>query len=524
MSNQAFHLIAIVLYFIAMLAIGYYAFRKTTDHEGYMIAGRSFPGWVAALSAGASDMSGWLMMGLPGAVYVSGLVDGWIAVSLTIGMYLNWRLIAPRLRAYTEVSGNSITIPSFLENRFKAPSRRLRLISGFTILVFFTFYVSAMMVAGGVFLEASFGTSYLTGMILVAAVTMLYTLFGGFLGASLTDVMQGLLMMLALLIVPLAAVIQLGGPGETVSAIREIDPAHFSLVGDSSTGVAAVFVIISALTWGMGYFGQPHIIIRFMAMRNPATAVSGRRIGISWMAISLIGSVAGGLIGVAYFERAGVNLDDPETVLLAMSEALLHPIVAGFIFAAVLAAIMSTVSSQLIVCSSALVEDIYTVFARHKRSSKFLLRMGRFGVLVVAIVAILLAINPSDTILSLVGFAWAGFGAAFGPIILLSLFWRKLTELGTVSGMATGAVVVFVWSALDTPLYELGPGFVASLLVAVVVSKFTYHPNPTIDREFTLAMERARRQKKAVETTGGLAATRVPPVADDVPNDFDASR
>ncbi|WP_435748867.1 sodium/proline symporter PutP [Microbacterium sp. PMB16] len=487
MSDQIFTFAALGLYFAGMLLIGWIAFRRTDDHEDYMLGGRNLPPWVAALSAGASDMSGWLVMGLPGAIYVSGLIEAWIAVGLTIGAYLNWLLVAPRLRAYTEVSRNSITVPSFFENRLRDTSRLLRILSGVVILVFFTLYISSGMVAGGVFFESSFNGDYLTGMLLVTGVTLAYTLFGGFLGASFTDVVQGLMMVIALIVVPVAAVIAIGGLGETATIIGEIAPDHLSLLSGTALTGGTLLAIVSALAWGLGYFGQPHIIVRFMALRSPQEAKSARRIGISWMVVSLGGAVISGLVGIAYIAKSGTDLTNPETVVLLMSQTLLHPFVAGLVLAAVLAAIMSTISSQLIVCSSALVEDLYRVFRRTPPSNRTLVIMGRIGVLAVTVIAGLLAISPNDTILGLVSFAWAGFGAAFGPIILLSLFWRKLTNWGALAGMFVGAATVFIWKAFDTALYELLPAFVLAFVAAVVVSLVTYKHDDEIQQEFTEA-------------------------------------
>ncbi|MFJ4045717.1 sodium/proline symporter PutP [Microbacterium sp. NPDC089987] len=486
MSDQIFTYVALGLYFAGMLLIGYIAFRRTDDHEDYMLGGRNLPPWVAAISAGAADMSGWLVMGLPGAIYLTGLIEAWIAIGLTIGAYLNWLLVAPRLRAYTEVSRNSITIPSFFENRLRDTSRTLRIVSGLIILIFFTLYISSGMVAAGVFFESAFNGDYLFGMLLVGGITLLYTLFGGFLGASLTDVVQGLMMVIALIVVPVAAIIAIGGFGETGTLIAENAGAgHLSLLGGGAVTGGTILAIVSALAWGLGYFGQPHIIVRFMALRSPQEAKSARRIGISWMVLSMFGAVISGLVGIAYMAKQGIELDNPETVVLLMSQTLMHPFVAGLILAAVLAAIMSTISSQLVVCSSALVEDLYKVAQRTPPSQKRLVLMGRMAVLVVAVIAIVLAITPNDSILGLVSFAWAGFGAAFGPIIILSLFWRKLTNWGALAGMFVGAATVFIWKALDTGLYELLPAFVLAAVAAVVVSLMTYRHNEEIQQEFT---------------------------------------
>src|SRR5690554_715314 len=471
----------------AMLLIGWFAFRRTKSLDDYMLAGRGLRPGVAALSAGASDMSGWLLMGLPGAIYVAGLVEAWIAIGLTIGAWLNWKFVAPRLRAYTEVAGNSITIPSFFERRVRDSSRILRVVGGLIILLFFTFYVSSGMVAAGVFFESTFGADYLMGMLVVGGVTILYTLFGGFLGASLTDVAQGLLMFAALIVVPVVAIINMGGLGETIAAIEAVDPARLNiLTGGTALG------IISAAAWGLGYFDQPHIIVRFMALRNPQEATAARRIGISWMMLTCLGAISTGLIGIGYFAaHPEVSLDNPETVFLVLSQILFHPFVAGLVLAAVLAAIMSTISSQLLVCSSALVEDLYKIFGRNLSAQTQVL-LGRLGVLVVAVIAALLAIDPRSNILGLVAFAWAGFGAAFGPIILMSLFWRRLSAMGALAGMIAGAVVVGYWGnvpELKAQMYEIVPGFIACAVVAVVVSLVTSRrDDEEIQREFS-AME-----------------------------------
>jgi len=505
MSDQIFTFVALGLYFTAMLLIGWMAFRRTSTHEDYMLGGRRLPSWVAALSAGASDMSGWLVMGLPGAIYASGLIEAWIAIGLTIGAYLNWRLVAPRLRAYTELSRNSITVPSFFENRLRDKTRLLRMCSGIIILVFFTLYISSGMVAGGVFFEASFHGDYLTGMLLVTGVTLAYTLFGGFLGASFTDVVQGLMLVLALIVVPTSAVIAIGGFDETTTLITELAPDHFSLLSGTALTGGTTLAIVSALAWGLGYFGQPHILVRFMALRSPQEAKSARRIGISWMIISLVGAVFSGLVGIAFVARNGADLTNPETVVLLMAQTLLHPFVAGLVLAAVLAAIMSTISSQLIVCSSALVEDIFAVLRKTPPSEKRLLTLGRVAVFTLALVAAVLALVPDDTILGLVSFAWAGFGAAFGPIIMLSLFWRRLTNWGALAGMLVGAISVFAWKALGTGLYELLPAFVFATLSAIAVSLVTKRQDAEIDREFAdartmLALANAPRSSRRAAT------------------------
>ncbi len=501
MSDTAFQTLAMVAYMVAMLAIGWYSYRKTHNLSDYMLGGRELSPAVAALSAGAADMSGWLLMGLPGAIYAAGLAEAWIAVGLTVGAWLNWKFVAPRLRAYTQVANDSITIPSFLENRLRDSSRLLRIASGVIILVFFTFYVSSGMVAGGVFFESSYGMSYRTGMLVVAGVTVAYTLFGGFLAVSYTDFVQGAMMALALIAVPVVGLVRLGGFGELSRLVGESDRAasidRLALLPHPMTGVA-LLGIVSALAWGLGYFGQPHIIVRFMALRTTAEAKMGRRIGIGWMLFAVLGAVATAMVGAAWYQKQGMKLEDPETIYIKMGQILFHPLIAGFMLAAVLAAIMSTISSQLLVTSSALVEDIYKALGRDQRSDKHFVGLGRLAVLIVALVAMLMAWTQNDTILSLVAFAWAGFGASFGPITLLTLFWRRLSAMGALAGMVTGAVLVGIWGNIAGgpghifDLYEIVPGFLGNLLVAWLVSRATWKPNPAIEDEFDRTVAEVR--------------------------------
>ncbi|WP_203334130.1 sodium/proline symporter PutP [Planococcus beigongshangi] len=506
MSDLTYQIIALIIYLIAMLGIGFYAYRKTVNLSDYMLGGRGLGPGVAALSAGASDMSGWLLMGLPGIIYLNGLVEVWIAIGLTIGAYLNWFFVAPRLRVYSLVTKDSITIPSFLENRLRDSSRLLRIVSGIIILIFFTFYVSSGMVAGGVFFESSFNMSYQTGMLVVAGVVVAYTLFGGFLAVSYTDFVQGVMMFLALIAVPTVGVFVTGGFGETADSIRSVDPALLNF----TTGASAIG-IISAVAWGLGYFGQPHIIVRFMAIKTLKEVRQARRIGIGWMILSLLGATATALVGIAYFQQnPSASLTDSEAIFITLGQILFHPFIAGLMLAAVLAAIMSTISSQLLVSSSALVEDLYKIAFKKKVSDAVVVNLGRAGVLLVAVVAAWLAWEKNQTILDLVAYAWAGFGAAFGPLILLALFWRKLTSMGALAGMIVGAVTVIIWDllgkveegAVPTPnqeffgsVYEIIPGFILCLLVAWLVSLVTYKPNAEIETEFDETLRLIKEDK-----------------------------
>lgn len=475
-------LISISIYMIGMLIIGYFAYKRTSNLSDYMIGGRTLGPAVTALSAGASDMSGWLLMGLPGAMFTQGLSASWIAIGLSIGAYLNWLYVAPRLRVYTEVSNNSMTIPSFLENRFGDQSNLLRIISGVVIIVFFTFYVSSGMVSGGVLFETTFHLDYQWGLWIIAAVVIAYTLFGGFLAVSWTDFVQGLIMFLALILVPAVTLIEVGGFGSTFDEITSVDPKLFDIFkGTSLVG------IISLMAWGLGYFGQPHIIIRFMAISSVKEIKKARTIGMSWMIFSVGGAMLTGFIGLAYYTKQGMKLSDAETVFIKLSEILFHPIITGFLLAALLAAVMSTISSQLLVTSSSLTEDVYKTFFRRSATEKELLLISRLAVLVVSVISVIIAFGKNGTILSLVGYAWAGFGAAFGPVILLSLYWKRMNRWGALAGIISGAVTVIVWAnvpVLAKTLYEIVPGFIVCTLAILVVSLLTPAPAEKVQKEF----------------------------------------
>lgn len=474
-------ILSIAVYLIGMLLIGYYAYKRTSNLNDYMLGGRNLGPAVTALSAGASDMSGWLLMGLPGAMYATGLSSGWIVVGLTAGAYLNWLFVAPRLRTYTEIAENSITIPDYFENRFKDRSRILRITSAVVIIIFFTFYTSSGMVAGGELFKSAFGLDYTWGIIITASVVIAYTLFGGFLAVSWTDFVQGTIMFIALILVPVVTVISIGGLDSTLGEIRSIDPTYL----DAFKGTS-VIGIISLLAWGLGYFGQPHIIVRFMAITSVKEMKKARRIGMGWMIFSIVGAMITGLFGIAYFSVNNQTLDNPETVFIVLSEILFHPIITGFLLAAILAAVMSTISSQLLVTSSALTEDFYKAFFRRNASDKELVLIGRLSVLAISIIALVLALNPNETILNLVGYAWAGFGAAFGPVVLLSLYWKRMTKWGALFGMIIGALTVIIWEQIPAfdAVYEIIPGFIACALAIIVVSLATAKPEAEIEKEF----------------------------------------
>jgi len=475
-------LISLGVYFLAMLLVGYYAYKRTSDLSDYMLGGRKVGPAVTALSAGASDMSGWMMMGLPGAMFISGLSEAWLAIGLFVGAYVNYIVLAPRLRTYTIMANDSITIPDFLENRFEDHSKMIRTVSAIVILVFYTLYTSSGLVAGGTLFESSFGANYQTGLLITAGVVVAYTLFGGFLAVSMTDFIQGVIMFVALILVPFVAFTEVGGVGATMDEIRRIDPAMLNLFkGTTFIG------ILSLLAWGLGYFGQPHIIVRFMAVGSLKQLKSARRIGMSWMGISLIGAMLTGLTGAAYHSMNGTTLENSETIFIYFADVIFHPYITGFLLAAVLAAIMSTISSQLLVTSSSLTEDFYKAFLKRNASDKELVFVGRLAVLIVAVVGVSLSLYPSDTILGLVGYAWAGFGSAFGPVLLLSLYWKRMTKWGALAGMIVGAVTVLIWANIDILadfMYEMIPGFFLSLLAVIAVSLLTKKPDDTVHQKF----------------------------------------
>ncbi|MBU2977353.1 sodium/proline symporter PutP [Alteromonas sp. C1M14] len=472
-------LISLGIYFVAMLGIGLFAYRQTdTSVEGYMLGGRQLGPAVTALSAGASDMSGWMLMGLPGAMFVSGISSGWIAVGLTLGALANYLLVAPRLRIYTEIANNAVTLPDYFENRFADNTRILRVIASVVIVVFFTLYTSSGVVAGGKLFESSFGLSYETGLYVTTGVVVAYTLFGGFMAVSITDFVQGCIMFVSLIMVPAVVISELGGFSDALDAVRAIDPTLLALFTDAKTGASlSAITLISLMAWGLGYFGQPHIIVRFMAIRSVDDVPTARRIGMSWMFVSIIGALMTGLFGLAYVTQQSADID-PETIFIYLSQLLFHPLIGGFLLAAILAAIMSTISSQLLVTSSSLTSDFYQAFVRRDASDKELVIAGRLSVVLVALIAIYLAYDRNSTILSLVSNAWAGFGAAFGPLVLFSLFKRDMTRRAALGGMIVGAVTVLLWISIEIDgqslsdwMYEIVPGFILSSLTILILSK-----------------------------------------------------
>lgn len=473
--------ISLAVYFIIMLGIGLYAFKTNEDNaSGYLLGGRKLSAPVTALSAGASDMSGWMLMGVPGAMYLSGASSLWIAFGLTLGAWINYFVVAPRLRVFTEVANDSITLPDYFENRFLDNTRLLRVIASIVIILFFTLYTSSGVVAGGKLFESSFGLSYQIGIFITAGVVVTYTFFGGFMAVSITDFVQGCIMFVALVLVPSVVIFELGGINQTINNLAQIDPNLLSLMIDAASGEALSFIaIISLLSWGLGYFGQPHIIVRFMAISSVKQIPSARRIGMTWMIVSLAGAAMTGLFGLAYVSNNNIPLEDPETIFIVLSQLLFNPLIGGFLLAAILAAIMSTISSQLLVTSSSLTRDVYACFINKEASESKQVLVGRLCVIIVAVAAIGLALGENKTVLSLVSNAWAGFGAAFGPLVIISLVWKKMTRASAIGGMLAGTLTVLFWifvpinaegTVLSSYIYEIIPGFLVSSAVIVIMS------------------------------------------------------
>ncbi|WP_040660266.1 sodium/proline symporter PutP [Neisseria shayeganii] len=488
------------VYLVAVLLIGLAAYFSTRNFDDYILGGRSLGPFVTAMSAGASDMSGWLLMGLPGAIYASGLAEAWIAIGLTVGAYFNWLLVAGRLRVHTEYNNNALTLPEYFFHRFGAQGKAMKVISAAIILFFFTIYCASGVVAGARLFQSLFtDMSYQQALWLGAGATIAYTFIGGFLAVSWTDTVQATLMIFALILTPIMVYLSLGGADEMSAAIQAAAVAANTEYGSLLTGTTLVG-IISTAAWGLGYFGQPHILARFMAAENVKSLTSARRIGMTWMVFCLAGAVAVGYFGIAYFganpEQAAAMQGNNERVFIALATLLFNPWIAGVILSAILAAVMSTLSCQLLVCSSAITEDFYKGFLRPNAAQKELVWVGRIMVLAVAVIAILLAADPDSKVLRLVSYAWAGFGAAFGPVVILSVFWKRMTANGALAGMITGAVVVVLWAEKVNPalkaanlqtMYEIVPGFIACAIAVVAVSLLGKAPSQEVQERFEQA-------------------------------------
>jgi len=459
-----------VLYLVIILGIGVYAWLKTQNASDYFLGGRNLSPFVAALSAGASDMSGWVLLGLPGAAYLSGMDNIWIALGLLVGVFLNWSLCAKRLRIASQELGDAVTLPTYLQRRFNDDGKALRAVASMAILLFFLFYVCAGLIGGGKLFEAVFGLDYHLAVVVGAAIVIFYTLFGGFLAVSWTDVFQGLLMSAALLMVPIAVINNVGGSEAFWQSIDSVNPNLLDPFTDKNGEPLSLIAMVSLLGWGLGYFGQPHILARFKAIKSPDAIASATLIAVVWTLSIFIGAILIGLAGNVQFEQA---LTDSETIFMALVSTLFHPVIAGILLAAILAAIMSTIDSQLLVCSSALAEDLYPLISKAKPSPERRLAVGRYAVAGISIFAILLAMDKDSKVLDVVSYAWAGLGASLGPAMLLSLYWRAMTKQGALAGVIVGGLTVLVWAQFKPQLwglYELIPGFFLSAVAIIVVS------------------------------------------------------
>ena len=468
------------IYLLFMLGIGYYSMRKTHNNRDFIIGSRSLGPITSAISAGASDMSSWLLLGLPGAVFAAGLVEGfWISLGLTLGAYINWYVVAPRLRVYSEKL-NAVTIPTFLSKRFDDASGTLRIVSTLVILVFFTVYVASGFKGGTLLFAHTFGATEQTALLVTALVVVSYTFLGGYKAVCWTDLVQGLLMLCALIFCALLSYTAIMG---SEVDIRGANPKAFNIQTTWLTGA-------SLMAWGFGYFGQPHILARFMGINDVMEVSRARRVGISWMIVCLALSTTIGLLGIGYGEIAplpGVTGPDgnKERIFLALTSALFNPLFSGFILAAVLAAVMSTADSQLLVLTSSLTEDLPFFRKFDERQKAWISRLGVVGF---AMIAYLITAFSSGTILAMVGYAWGGFGAAFGPLIILSLCWRGTTKWGALAGMIVGSVTIFVVKAhikiQGEYFYELLPGFILAFAAIILVSLAGPKCSKTILRQF----------------------------------------
>ena len=482
-------IITFTVYILGMLLIGFIAYRYTNNLSDYILGGRRLGSFVTAMSAGASDMSGWLLMGLPGAVYAAGLVESWIAIGLTIGAYCNWLFVAGRLRIYTEFNNNALTLPEYFHNRFGTSHSLLKIVSATIILVFFTIYCASGVVAGAKLFQNLFSIEYSTALWFGALATIAYTFIGGFLAVSWTDTIQATLMIFALILTPVFVLNSIGGFKQMQIVLQQAEVAVQRDFTDMFKGTTFVG-LLSLAAWGLGYFGQPHILARFMAAHSAKSLARARKISMTWMALCLAGAIGIGFFGMVYFyanpQIANIVNKENEQVFIELSKLLFNPWVAGILLSAILAAVMSTLSCQLLISSSAITEDFYKGFIRPKASEKELVWLGRAMVLLIAMLAIWIAQDENNKVLKLVEFAWAGFGSAFGPVVLLSLFWKRMTSSGAMAGMLTGAIIVFGWkeilpenSALAS-VYEMIPAFSLATIAVIVVSLLSPKPEQHI--------------------------------------------
>ncbi|MCR5119037.1 MAG: sodium/proline symporter PutP [Lachnospiraceae bacterium] len=511
MSDTIWVIVAFVLYVAMMIVIGAAYSKTNVKSEDYFLGGRKLGGFVAALSAQASDMSGWLLMGLPGAIFLTGISgDGWVALGLLIGTILNWLIVASPLRKYTEMAGNSVTLPMFFENRFDDKKKRLMTVSSVIIAFFFIVYTASAFAAGGKLFSSVFGIDYRAALTIGAVVILLYTFMGGFMAVCTTDFIQGMLMIIALLAVPIVALAIMGRDGLTMAA----GLAANGLEGQEASDFVNLFAgkkatdIISGFAWGLGYFGMPHILVRFMAVRDEKAMKQSKVIAISWVTLSLVFACVIGVVGRAFMNYDEIMEAGNERIFIEMIKRLFMneirlPIVAGIFLCGILAAIMSTADSQLLVSASAVAEDIYKGVIKKDADDDSVLKLSRIAIIVIALVAYFIAFNPESSVMGLVSDAWAGLGAAFGPLVLMSLFWKRTNLSGAIAGLVSGAVTVILWDYIPfvngvtlgktTGLYSLAIGFPVSLIFIVIVSLATKAPSDAIVKVF----EEVKGTKKA---------------------------
>lgn len=460
-------LITFVIYLIFLMGVGVYFYKKTETAEDYVLGGRGMGSWVTALSAQASDMSGWLLMGLPGAVYMTGMSQTWTAIGLTLGTYLNWKILAPKLRVQTEET-DTMTLPNFLSKKLKDDTGTIRIFSAIVILFFFTVYSSSGLVAAGKLFASILGIDYKIAVIIGVGTIVFYTFMGGYLACCWTDFFQGTLMFLAILVVPVMAYFT-GGGMESIAYQAQIRDISLSILHGSKIGTMG---IISALAWGLGYFGQPHILVRFMSVKNLEELNKARQIAMAWVLISLAGAVAIGITGIGLFTDISQIGGDSEKIFIYMISKLFNPWVGGILLAAILSAIMSTIDSQLLVSASTLSEDFYR-YIKKDATEKQVMWTGRIGIIAISLVATIIAMDTNSHILSMVSYAWAGFGGAFGPAILMTLYCKNLNWRSVFAGMLVGVAVIILWkiSGLSNYLYEILPAFVMNGLVVYVYEK-----------------------------------------------------
>lgn len=469
--------IIFIVYLAVLIAIGLYFYRKTSSIGGFLLGDRGLGSWVTAISAQASDMSGWLLMGLPGAIYLGGLSEVWIGIGLFIGTVVNWFAISARLRVYTE-RADALTLSTFFDHRFKDPTKALRIISAIIILVFFTIYSSSGMVAAGKLFQVMFGWDYTVAVIIGTVVIVSYTFLGGYLAVCWTDLIQGMLMIIAITVVPILAIVEMGSMDGAMTMMAEQ-----GLSTSLFNGGLSVIAIISTMAWGLGYFGQPHILARFMGIKSIKELPKARIIAIAWVAIALVGAILVGILAIPLFP--GLSDGAQETVFMLMIRRFFPAWIGGIFLAAIMAAIMSTIDSQLLVCSSALTEDIFEVFSKKKPTDQQVVLFGRLAVIGISIIALFFALSPNNTVMGLVSYSWAGFGAAFGPLVIFALYSKKTTWQAALCGMLVGAITVVIWKniGLGSVMYEIVPGFILNCATILIVNLFTT-PDASIAVEF----------------------------------------